>query len=577
VVFNLQDTPYDVCIVGSGAGGGMAARTLCDAGVRVVMLEAGAMWDPVNDGHMFDWNYDSPRRGASSKERPFGEFDGCVGGWDIEGEPYTRAEGTEWDWFRARMLGGRTNHWGRISLRFGPDDFRRKSLDGEGDDWPITYKDLEPYYDRLDRLVGIFGSRDNFYNAPDGVFLPPPKPRCYELLVRQGCERIGIPVLASRLSILTKSMNGRAACHYCGQCGRGCATNSNFSSTSVFLPPALETGNLTIVPNAMAREVMTDAEGRATGVSYVDTASFQEYQVKARVVVLAASACETARLLLNSKSSRHPNGLANSSDVVGRYLMDSTGAGVTGFFPQLLDHVPHNGDGVGGAHIYIPWWLERERTGFLRGYHMEESGGRGMPGYGALNGVQHLNGQMAGVNGKARSKGGGGFGLQLKEDYRKLYGAVIGLEGRGEMIARRENHCAIDPDVVDKYGIPVLRFDVRWSDQEVQQVKHFHETAREIIHAMGGTPVGDMPGADERYGITTPGRIIHEVGVTRMGTDPKTSSLNPNCQAHDVDNLFVADAGPFVSQPHKNPTWTIMALAMRTSEFVAEELSRRNL
>jgi choline dehydrogenase-like flavoprotein len=257
--------------------------------------------------------------------------------------------------------------------------------------------------------------------------------------------------------------------------------------------------------------------------------------------------------------------------------MDSTGAGVTGFFPQLLDHVPHNGDGVGGAHIYIPWWLERERTGFLRGYHMEVWGGRGMPGYGALNGVQHLNGQMAGVNGKARSKGGGGFGLQLKEDYRKLYGAVIGLEGRGEMIARRENHCAIDPDVVDKYGIPVLRFDVRWSDQEVQQVKHFHETAREIIHAMGGTSVGDMPGADERYGITTPGRIIHEVGVTRMGTDPKTSSLNPNCQAHDVDNLFVSDAGPFVSQPHKNPTWTIMALAMRTSEFVVEELSRRNL
>lgn len=256
--------------------------------------------------------------------------------------------------------------------------------------------------------------------------------------------------------------------------------------------------------------------------------------------------------------------------------MDSTGASVAGLFPQLLDQVPHNGDGVGGGHIYIPWWLEREKKDFLRGYHIEVWGGRGMPGYGILNGIEHLNGRVPGPSGETRPKGGGGFGVQLKEDYRRFYGAVVGFSGRGEMIARRENHCSIDPNVVDKYGIPVLRFDVRWSDQEMRQVRHFHESARDIIEAMGGTPLDEMPGPEEDYGIVTPGRIIHEVGVTRMGNDRRTSVLNQYCQAHEVDNLFVADGGPFVSQAHKNPTWTIMALAMRTSEYIVENARQLN-
>jgi len=568
---------YDVCIVGSGAGGGMTAKVLADAGAKVVIIEAGPLWYSETHSAMLQWNYDSPRRGAATPEKDWGEFDGSIGGWTLDGEPYTHAEGTEWAWFRARNLGGRTNHWGRISLRFGPDDFKGRSIDGLGDDWPIGYDDVKPYYDKVDRLIGVFGSNEGIYNEPDGIFQPPPRPRCYELMIKKACDSLGIPVIPSRLSILTKSLNGRPACHYCGQCGRGCATNSNFSSPSVLIRPAEGTGNLTIIPNAMAREVMTDANGLATGVSYVNKEDLQEYQVNARVVVLAASCCESARLLLNSKSPRHPNGLANDSDTVGRYLTDTVGVSVSGLVPRLMHGVPHNEDGTGGMHLYIPWWLDNKKLDFARGYHVEMWGGRHMPGYGFMGGIHNYNARRAGANGADRSSGGGGYGKQLKDDYRRLYGATLGFSGRGEMIGRRENYCQIDPTVVDKYGIPVLRFHVRWSDQEIQQAKHMQETFREIIHAIGGEPMDDMPGKEEGYGIRTPGSIIHEVGGTRMGHDRRSSVLNGYCQAHDVKNLFVTDGGPFVSQAHKNPTITILALAWRAADYIVEERKKGNL
>jgi len=323
----------------------------------------------------------------------------------------------------------------------------------------------------------------------------------------------------------------------------------------------------------MAREILTDNNGLAAGVSYVNKTDNREYQIRARIVVVAASACESARLLLNSRSSRYPNGLANESDTVGRYLTDSTGTSVAGFIPQLVDMQAHNEDGVGGMHVYIPWWLDNKHLDFARGYHIELWGGRHMPDYRFMSDIHRIN-----ARGRTdRPRGGGGYGKQLKEDYRRLYGAVIGLSGRGEMIARRDNRCEIDPTVVDKYGIPVLRFNVKWSDQEVRQVQHMQGTMRAIITEMGGEPLSPMPTREEGYGILAPGRIIHEGGTTRMGHDPRTSVLNAYCQAHDVKNLFVADGGPIVSQAHKNITWTILALAWRTSEYIVDQRNKGNL
>ncbi|MFM8743420.1 MAG: GMC family oxidoreductase N-terminal domain-containing protein, partial [Cytophagales bacterium] len=282
--FQVKKNPktYDVCIVGSGAGGGMAAYTLANAGVKVVLLEAGPMYDPAKNVTQLKFPYESPRRGAGN-HRPFGDFDAAYGGWEIEGEPYTQKNGTKFDWFRSRMLGGRTNHWGRISLRFGPSDFKHKSIDGLGEDWPIGYDDVSPYYDKVDKLIGVFGTKEGIYNEPDGIFLPPPKPRLHELMIKDAATSAGVPVIPSRLSMLTQKINDeRGVCFYCSQCSRGCTVYADFSSSSVLVKPAIKTGNVDVIANAMAREVLTNEKGEATGISYVSKDDMQEYQVSAR-------------------------------------------------------------------------------------------------------------------------------------------------------------------------------------------------------------------------------------------------------------------------------------------------------
>ena len=569
---------YDVIIVGSGAGGGMATKILAEAGLSVAVVEAGGDWDPAKeeDRTQLRFPWESPRRGASTQLRPFGDFDAAIGGWEMPDEPYTRKNGTQFDWFRSRMLGGRTNHWGRISLRFGPDDFKRKSIDGLGDNWPIGYDDIKPYYDKVDKLIGVFGSKEGMRNEPDGLFLPPPKPRLHEMFMMKGGKKLNIPVIPARLSILTKPINkDRGVCFFCRQCNRGCQVHADFSSSTVLVKPAMKSGQVDLFTHCMVRKVTTDASGLATGVSYVDKRDMKEYKLTARTVVLGASACESARIMFNSKSTIHPDGIGNSSGMLGRYLHDSTGAGRSGIIPEMMDRKRYNEDGVGSNHIYSPWWLDNKKLDFARGYHIEYGGGLGMPSYGFGSNMDVIRKHVEDEFGKPSPNGG--YGEGLKKDIRTLYGSTVSMSGRGESVPQYDNYCEIDPNVVDKFGIPVLRFNYNWTDNEIKQAKHMQDTFEELLLAAGAKLLGTKPGPETQYGLLAPGRIIHEVGTTRMGDDKSTSVVNSNCQTHDCKNLFVVDAGPFVSQADKNPTWTILALSWRTSDFIVNEMKSKNL
>ena len=568
----INNSPkYDVIVVGSGAGGGMATKILSDAGIKIALVEAGPYFDPANPDQMtqMKWPWESPRRGSGTT-RAFGDFHMSYGHWKVEGEPYTIEKETNFRWWRSRMLGGRTNHWGRISLRFGPKDFKSKDYDGLGENWPISYDDIKPYYDKLDKLIGVFGTKENIFNEPDGFFLPPPKPRLHELFYIKGARKSGITVIPSRLSILTKRINNtRGVCFYCGQCDRSCSAYADFSSSSCYVIPSLKGGMVDLYTNSMVVEVKTDKNGRATGVSYINKENGREYSIRGKVVVLAASACSSARILLNSKSKAHPDGLGNSSNLIGKYLHDSTGTGRSVFIPDLINRKIYNEDGVGGMHVYSPWWLDNKKLDFPRGYHIEISRSFTMPEYGFGYNPNELN-RFFGLK-------VGGYGDKLREDVKKYYGSTIGLSGRGEAIPRKDNYCEIDPDTKDKWGIPVLKFRYKWSDYEIKQVKHMHDTFEELAHNMGGIALGNKPTKEQNYGISAPGEIIHEVGTTRMGDDPYNSVVNKYERLHDVDNVYVVDGGPFVSQADKNPTWTIMALSWRTSEYIIDQLKKQNI
>jgi choline dehydrogenase-like flavoprotein len=585
---------YDVIIVGSGAAGGMCAYVLACSGVKVLMLEAGRDYDPVTETPMFQLPKDAPMRGAGTVEKPFGFYDATVdGGWEVPGEPYSSADGTDFRWWRARMLGGRTNHWGRISLRMGEYDFKPHSRDGLGFDWPMSYEDVVPYYDKTEALIGVYGSNEGLENTPSsspGVLLPPPAPRATELLAEHHCRDLNIPVIPAHLAILSQrldasrvsrelwpnnamarrvteeSMRSRAACFFATPCGRGCSIKANFQSPTVLLPPALATGNLDIITDAMVREVTLNAQGRATGVHYMDRTTRLDEHVSARVVIVAASALESARILLNSKSGLFPDGIGNGSGVVGKYIMDTVGAGLGGQIPALENTPAHNTDGASAMHLYMPWWLYQEqargRLDFARGYHIEFGGGRRMPGFGFMGGLAPFT--------------EGSYGAQFKEDCRRYYGSFMHFDGRGEMIPNADCYCEIDPDGVDQWGIPTLKFHWKWSDHELNQARHMQRTFADIIESMGGTVTGTVED-DGARAIAAPGVIIHEVGGVMMGADPERSVLNQYCQSWEVDNLFVPDGGCFVSNADKNPTLSIMAIAWRASDYIVQQLASRSL
>jgi choline dehydrogenase-like flavoprotein len=592
-----QHSAYDVIVVGSGAGGGQSAYTLCMDGAKVLMLEAGREYSPQTETPMFQTPDLAPLAGTSTPQKPFGFYDATVdGGWEVPGEPYVSANeepGRRFEWWRARMLGGRTNHWGRISLRNGPYDFRPRSRDGLGFDWPISYSDLAPYYDKVELLIGVYGSNEGLENTPNsspGCLLPPPQPLVSDYLLAQRARRLGIPVIPGHRAVLTRpldhlrsparlhpgnvtaqkilaaDMQARAPCLWATPCGRGCAIRANYQSTTVHLPPALSSGNLDITTNAMVYEVTLGRDGRANGVSYVDRTTGRHQHAAARVVILAASACETVRILLNSKSAQFPQGLANSSGRVGRYLMDTVGSTVTGQIPLLESLPPLNEDAAGGDQVYVPWWLYREqlagKLGFARGYHIEYGGGKRMPGCLTAAGIEWLT--------------GGSYGVRFKQDVRRYYGSFVNFDGRGEMIPNEHSYCEIDAKMKDKWGIPVLRFHWRWSEHELRQVAHMQRTFGDIIAAMGGRTHGPVE-SDGAKAIAPGGSIIHEVGGTIMGADAKSSVTNQWCQTWDVPNLFVTDGAVFVSNADKNPTLTIMALAWRAADHILERMRRREL
>jgi choline dehydrogenase-like flavoprotein len=558
---------YDVCIIGSGAAGGTAAKVLTEGGLSVVMLEAGPPLDPAQDFKEHFWPYDLAHRGigvgGKARHELNNEFMAPNGFWEIDGEPYTTAPESRFRWFRSRIVGGRTNHWGRIALRYAPVDFRARSTDGMGDDWPLTYDEIAPYYDKVESYIGVTGTKENVPSAPDGIFMPPAVPRCTDRIVKKSCDKLNITCIPSRLAIITKPLNGRPPCHYCGQCGRGCVTASNFSSSQVMIPPAQATGRFTLITNAMAREIIVGKDGKAQAVAYIDKATHTENRVNARAFVVGASACESARLLLNSKSSLFPDGLANSSGVVGRYLTDTVGTSAAGYFPYLEKMPPHNHDGFGGMHMYVPWWKFDRKNDFLRGYHIEFGGGRNMPGAGDFDGVCN----------EFES-----YGVSLKQQCRRRYGTVIGFAGRGEMIPNQDCYCEIDPDIVDQWGIPVLRFHWKASDNEIKMAKDMRETFRSIVEAAGGTYfTWGQPDERHPHGIVDGGVIIHELGTARMGNSPKTSVLNKYCQAHDMKNLFLTDGACFVTNADKNPTLTILALSWRASDYLLDQAKKGDL
>jgi choline dehydrogenase-like flavoprotein len=577
---------YDAIVVGSGAAGGMAAHVLTRSGMKVLLLEAGKKLNVEQELRSMEWPYEHPRRGAlppgshaltfneyTIRQPPYGPgFEKFKHLYSYIGDytkdygknilveereiPYT---GTSYAWVRARCLGGKTNIWGRLALRLSDYDFKAKSRDGFGEDWPISYSDLAPYYDKVDLYLGITGVRENLPHLPDSLFQRPIKLNCAELKLKHGIAKMGRVLTPYRAGVTTDGLKHntyRSRCLGRGACERkgGCDIHAAFDSPTGLIYPAMDTGNLTLRTNAVVREVSIDtATGKAEGVHFVDAVSQREYTAKGKVILLAASTLESARILLLSKSRLYPNGIGNSSGHVGHNFCEHImGPGVVGLMKERVGKRPTLDDGRPGG-FYVPRFrnLSDRHPKFIRAYGFEGSSGCTMFPHHAYNTP--------------------GFGTSFKEEVRKYYGAFISMGGFGEVLARYENYVDLDPAIKDKWGIPVLRFHYRFGDNEKRMAQDMAETAQEMFETAG------LEIVDVDRQVLTEGWSIHEMGTARMGNDPKTSVLTQFQQSHDVKNLFVVDGSSHVSASCQNPTWTIMALCWRSCDYLVEEFKRGNV
>jgi choline dehydrogenase-like flavoprotein len=459
---------------------------------------------------------------------------------------------------RARCLGGKTNIWGRLALRLSDYDFKAKDRDGYGENWPITYSDIAPYYDKVDLYLGISGVKENLDYLPDSIFQRPTKLNCAEIALKQSIQSMGRVLTQYRAGVTSDGLKHnkyRSRCYGRGACERkgGCDIHAAFDSPTGLIYPAMDTGNLTLRPNSTVREITVDPNtGKASGVHFIDSQTMKDYHAKARVVIVAASTLESARLLLLSKSRQHPNGLGNSSGHVGHNFCEHVmGPGVAGRAKNLVGKQPTLDDGrPGGFYLTRFRNLKEKHPKFIRGYGFEGGGGSAMFPRGT---------EVA------------GFGASFKEEVRKNQGAYIGMGAFGEVLSRYENYVDLDPAVKDKWGIPALRFHYKFGDNEHRMVEDMKATAQEMFEAAGF----EIIRVNDR--ILTEGWSIHELGTARMGNDPKTSVLNQFEQSHDVKNLFVVDGSAFVNASCQNPTWTIMSLCWRSCDYLVDEMNKGNL
>lgn len=575
---------YDAIVVGSGAAGGMAAHVLTSHGLQVLLLEAGKKLNIEKELKSMQWPYDHPRRGdmpPSSHALSLNEYNirplpyakgmryqhvySYVQGWsgsdysknivvDEKDNPYT---GEKYAWVRARLLGGKTAIWGRLALRLSDYDFKAASHDGYGEDWPISYADIEPYYDKVDTYLGISGMKEGLPQLPDSLFQRPNRFTKSEMMFRESLKGMGRVITPYRAGVTTDGLKHnryRSKCFGRGACGRragGCDIHAAFDSPTGLIYPAMDTGNLTLRTNATVYQVDVDKNtGRASGVSFIDTDTGKTYQAKAKAVVLGASTLESARLMLLSKSSQHPGGIGNSSGHVGHNFCEHImGPGVTGLVKDQIGK-PHTLDDGKPGGFYLPRFrnLKEKNAKFLRGYGFEGGSGSSMfPGHAFET---------------------PGYGKDFKKQVRDYSGAFIEMGGFGELLPRYENYVDIDPNVKDRWGVPALRMHITFGENEHNMAKDMAEQAKEMFENAGIQIVG----VDDH--LLTPGWSIHELGTARMGNDPRKSVLNQFQQSHDVPNLLVVDGSSHVSASCQNPTWTIMALAWRSCDHLADAMKK---